>query len=333
MFCLKCGAQLPDNSAFCFQCGEKLPVGMTTVVEHQELEPVQTENTAAVTEYLKHAKMLEVNRYTLNTTINRLQDKINNLGIPSQIYPPRAPEGAFRTPFRIAFLSGILFSLPTAIVYSQMEGYSNIGHAFIMLPAFVLIALVLSLIIATVIATVKRNRRKKNYHAQLEMDAFRVEQEKQQILQLKEQQNQLATEVAHTHDLLNQLYATDVIYPKYRELVPIVTIWEYFDSGRCTELTGTHGAYNLYESESRQDIIISSLNDVLCMLAQIRDNQYALYQAIQESNAIAERICYQNEQLLSVNQSIASNSEVAAYNAKLAAENTSISAFIDYCTL
>ena len=34
------------------------------------------------------------------------------------------------------------------------------------------------------------------------------------------------------------------------------------------------------------------------MLAQISDNQYALYEAIDESNAIAERICQQNQSLL-----------------------------------
>ena len=338
MFCLKCGAKLPDNAAFCFQCGEKLTVNVPAVATPQELTPIQMVGNATITEYLQNAKTLEVNRFTLNSTIQRLQNKIDNLGIPNTFYLPDSQRGAFKKPFKISLAILAALCVPIAIIWTRLDGYkfsdSNfISHTLIMLFTLLAFAPILSLIIAAIVAIKKRIKQKKNYLAEIEIDNFRVEQEKQQILQLREQQNQLAAEAAHIHGLLQELYAVNVVYPKYRELVPIVTMWEYFDSGRCTELAGPNGAYNLFEYESRQDIIISELSDVLSMLAEIRDGQYALYQAIQESNAIAERICYQNERLLAANQSIAANSEVSAYNAKIAAENTGVSAFIDFCRL
>ena len=44
--------------------------------------------------------------------------------------------------------------------------------------------------------------------------------------------------LAETRELLARYYALDVIYPKYRNMVAMTTIYEYFASGRCTVLTG-----------------------------------------------------------------------------------------------
>ena len=83
---------------------------------------------------------------------------------------------------------------------------------------------------------------------------------------------------------LNNLYAKNIVYSKYRNLVAIATIYEYFESGRCTELEGPNGAYNLYESELRSNIIICSLSKIISDLGQIKNGQYALYEQINRSN-------------------------------------------------
>mgnify|MGYP007024707781 CR=1 FL=1 len=51
-------------------------------------------------------------------------------------------------------------------------------------------------------------------------------------------------------------------FPKYRNLVAVSQIYEYILSGRCTELGGYQGAYNLYEQETRMDIVIMRLDDI-----------------------------------------------------------------------
>lgn len=83
---------------------------------------------------------------------------------------------------------------------------------------------------------------------------------------------------------LTKLYSQNVIYAKYRNLVAVATIYEYFDSGRCTELEGPNGAYNMYEGELRSNIIICSLSQIIADLTQIKNGQYALYEQISRSN-------------------------------------------------
>ena len=90
------------------------------------------------------------------------------------------------------------------------------------------------------------------------------------------QRNLLETQTA-----LKNLYNLDYIYPKYRNLTALTSIYEYFATGRCSELTGPHGAYNLYEDEVRKDMIIAQLNTVIENLEQIKQNQYKLYQQVQ----------------------------------------------------
>lgn len=83
---------------------------------------------------------------------------------------------------------------------------------------------------------------------------------------------------------LTKLYSQNIVYAKYRNLVAIATIYEYFDSGRCTELEGPNGAYNMYEGELRSNIIICSLSQIISDLGQIKNGQYALYEQIRRSN-------------------------------------------------
>ena len=83
---------------------------------------------------------------------------------------------------------------------------------------------------------------------------------------------------------LEELYDMDVIFPKYRNLVAITSINEYLMSGRCYELEGPDGAYNLYETELRQNLIINKLSDIVDNLEKIRDNQYSLYEVLKDSN-------------------------------------------------
>lgn len=42
--------------------------------------------------------------------------------------------------------------------------------------------------------------------------------------------------------LLKQFYNIGKIYPKYHNLPALTSIYEYFITGRCDELTGPHGA-------------------------------------------------------------------------------------------
>ena len=117
---------------------------------------------------------------------------------------------------------------------------------------------------------------------------------------------------------LNNLYNKNVIYGKYRNLVAIATLYEYIDSGRCCELEGANGAYNLFESEIRADRIISSLNRVVSNLEDIKNNQHTLYKSIECANMAT----------INILSNINNTQTMTAYYAKQAAVAASADRFI-----
>lgn len=135
-------------------------------------------------------------------------------------------------------------------------------------------------------------------------------------------------DIFRAHEELNQaliiFYHLDVIYPKYRNLIAVTTIYEYLASGRCDTLEGADGAYNLYEMELRQNIIIGQISSVLDSLEQIKSNQFTLYNEIKEANQktadllsnVADNTkfsAYANEETAKANAIIAQNTEATKY--------------------
>lgn len=73
---------------------------------------------------------------------------------------------------------------------------------------------------------------------------------------------------------LDRLYDQNVVYTKYRSLPALMRIYEYLLSGRCDALGGAlggaHGAYNLYEDETRRDATLAQLSELADELRQLR---------------------------------------------------------------
>lgn len=123
------------------------------------------------------------------------------------------------------------------------------------------------------------------------------------------------TETLHVRD---QLYAIDAIYPKYQNLPALTSIYEYFITGRCDELTGPHGAYNMYEDEVRKDTVISQLNTVIENLEQIRQSQFMLYEQVKMIQKTASAI---NGELAQIRGYTIALTELTALNTYYAALN------------
>jgi hypothetical protein len=100
----------------------------------------------------------------------------------------------------------------------------------------------------------------------------------------QEASKELSNRIAETNSTLEKLYNLDIVFPKYREIVPLCSMYEYFVTGRVLELKGPNGAYNLFESELRQNIIIAELKLIGQKLEQIKQNQYMLYSELKKSN-------------------------------------------------
>ncbi len=134
--------------------------------------------------------------------------------------------------------------------------------------------------------------------------------------------NEIQQGINETRKTLEQYYGLDIVFEKYRNFVAISSIYEYFASERCQELGGPYGAYNKFEEELRQNLIIAKLDDVLRSLSRIEKNQIMLYNAIMETNRELRQIRRGIDGISSSIQRIESNSEITAYNSRIAAENT-----------
>lgn len=133
--------------------------------------------------------------------------------------------------------------------------------------------------------------------------------------------------INETKAILEKLYNKNIIYPKYCTLPALTSIYEYFMTGRCTELTGPHGAYNLYEDELRKDTIINKLDAVIENLEQIRNNQYMLYQQVKSIKENSDAMVSELQQIKGYSITIAELTALNAYYAARTERNTRISMY------
>lgn len=134
------------------------------------------------------------------------------------------------------------------------------------------------------------NQKVENYKKLLVEDAKRVDVERVKKAALQSSLNVLESANKKTTNCLQQLYNKNILYPKYRNLACVCTLYEYFDSGRCTTLEGHEGAYNLLENEMRMNRIITQNDRILENLEAIRVNQELLYDSIEAANQKADQI-------------------------------------------
>lgn len=134
--------------------------------------------------------------------------------------------------------------------------------------------------------------------------------------------NNIRNGLSKTKKVLAELYALDVVFPKYRNLIAMCTIYEYIVSGRCTELEGPNGAYNLFEAELRQNLIINQLDKINKNLEHIKANQYMLYQEMTRANVLLDKISGEMSKISKTTQEIKEISAVTAHCASVTAKST-----------
>lgn len=132
---------------------------------------------------------------------------------------------------------------------------------------------------------------------------------------------------SETEAVLKQYYDVDIVHPKYRTVSALTAICEYLDTGRCTALTGPNGAYNLYEAEYRQDLILSKLDTVISKLEKIEQNQVLMLKQLQNLRNSTDSMSNNVKALLSSTQKIEKLSYLTAYCSAVTAVNTAAAAY------
>jgi hypothetical protein len=101
---------------------------------------------------------------------------------------------------------------------------------------------------------------------------------------------ELGKQLTTLENTRDRLYSLGVLYPKYQNLIAITSFYEYLESGRCDALGGANGAYNLFETEKRMDVIIYKMDVILASLKQIAVNQHKLYLELVRVNKNVEAL-------------------------------------------
>ncbi len=298
--------------------------------------------------YLDKAKQLEIRKYSLQNTLNNIRAKIEEnkiQSVSSKLYGFSFKDAIVKA-FEIAkyvaiivaliaFAYQLLFVNETnfwlkvvlgvtclflftggfweAVIFGLKWGAIAGGSVFAI--AFVVCFIIF---IVSMIRTKKAQKSQDN--SVLQENLTKAER----VKKLEKQERNILKELRETEKVLGKVYGLDVIYKKYRDLVAVTTIQEYFESGRCSSLYGYTGAYNIYENEVRQNTIISRLDDILVSLDQIKQGQYALFLAIQEGNRLTQEMLSNSYDTLNAAKESAANNKIAAENSKMTAQNTEI---------
>ena len=125
-----------------------------------------------------------------------------------------------------------------------------------------------------------------------------------------------------------ELYNIGVVFSKYRNITIISKMYEYLMAGRCSTLDGEHGAYNLYESESRSDVIIEKLDTVIDKLDDIKASQQLIYKQLKMVNRSLETIAKKTDAVITSVDAIQKAATVIAYNTEKTAFYAKITATI-----
>ena len=90
---------------------------------------------------------------------------------------------------------------------------------------------------------------------------------------LEDERSANKTISAEVSDALEKYYSNQVIFPKYRSLIPVNTMLAYFQNGRAKELTGHGGAYNIYENDLKKGAIATQLDALIADPEALGDYQ------------------------------------------------------------
>ena len=345
MFCSNCGNEIEENEKFCSVCGTEVKKRNKLAVKKGKASiSVDEETSDNILNFLDKAQILETRKYGLEQALNELNSDIaeNSVESVSQKLSKAKMKDFKNKGFKVisiifAIFVGSVYVVNQA-VYGDLQTFKDVMIK-VWLVAYILgfVAYFAFYSLILFLRKTLKNKMIDRKQSKLDLDASNENEDKK--LKLKELNIQLQTiekEEKETEELLEKLYDLDIIYKKYHNLVAITTFYEYFKSGRCNSLQGYTGAYNIYEQEIRQNVIIEKLDEVLQSMEQVKKNQFALYTAIQQGNQIQMLALKNSLELVKLTrEGVANSREIAEstrkteYYTKRTEENTDILTFIE----
>lgn len=289
-------------------------------------------------QYLREVCYYEKNLLTIDLSIERLKAQMSGLGTSRHIQKPSKGTVDSRSKAVSALIPSAVMGFIPILVISLLAAFYS-GIIWVGAAAFVVLYVIWYVFIFCILDSdrKKKNREIQERNDRVQADYEEVVREENRRLEIENIQKQsLACDISNfeiDRDIcsrtLDDLYACNILHPKYRNFVAAASFYDYFDTGRCSSLEGTNGAYATYELESRLDKIISRLDQVLSELELIKQNQAMLYSAVIDAQSQANLLA--SETLNGINRiaertdtqlyQLAENQRLIEYNTRIAAES------------
>lgn len=276
-----------------------------------------------ITNYLKHVFDLEKMLYQQNEILEHLRDSIGSVNYQMKLEPEIYQEK------RPSVVGGII----TSIVCAAFAILVYYGYVFLKSPEggapgwflnimLGIIGIFVCFMVGGIILVVSNVVQTQSYNQQVRItnqeNIEGIQRYRKNLLEkgktLNDEYALLADERKKTKAVLNKFYSTNVIYPKYRSLPAIASLFEYMLSERCYGLTGHEGAYNLYENELRLGHIISTLDSISSDIKEIKQNQRMLYDVVSESQKMTKSMFEQQVMNGQVLCDIRKSNQIMQYN-------------------
>lgn len=248
---------------------------------------------AEIKEYLGMCVDVEKEIYTQDCVAANMKNRINQLGRKKNYAEPELKKVDGGAAGFLAVVGGGVFLISAWLM-------SVIGWLLGFLCGIGMVVGVVILLLSLVIVSEDAKQTKQykeeyekgvqQYNLALKNDEKRVANELRQKAYLQAQLNDLIVTSRQTRAVLRELYDKNIIHPNYRGLIPMCSLYSYFDTGVCTQLEGHEGAYNKYDLEKRLDRIVCQLDEVLRKLNQIKRNQEKLYEVICDANDKVDKL-------------------------------------------
>lgn len=276
-----------------------------------------------ITNYLKHVFDLEKMLYQQNEILEHLRDSIGSVNyqmkLEPEIYQEKRPSvvGGIITSIVCAFFAILVYY--GYVFLKSPEGGAPGWFLNIMLG---IIGIFVCFMVGGIILVVSNVVQTQSYNQQVRItnqeNIEEIQRYRKNLLEkgkvLNDEYALLADERKKTKAVLNKFYSTNVIYPKYRSLPAIASLFEYMLSERCYGLTGHEGAYNLYENELRLGHIISTLDSISSDIKEIKQNQRMLYDVVSESQKMTKSMFEQQVMNGQVLCDIRKSNQIMQYN-------------------
>lgn len=276
-----------------------------------------------ITNYLKHVFDLEKMLYQQNEILEHLRDSIGSVNYQMKLEPEIYQEK------RPSVVGGII----TSIVCAAFAILVYYGYVFLKSPEggapgwflnimLGIIGIFVCFMVGGIILVVSNVVQTQSYNKQVRItnqeNIEGIQRYRKNLLEkgktLNDEYALLVDERKKTKAVLNKFYSTNVIYPKYRSLPAIASLFEYMLSERCYGLTGHEGAYNLYENELRLGHIISTLDSISSDIKEIKQNQRMLYDVVSESQKMTKSMFEQQVMNGQVLCDIRKSNQIMQYN-------------------